>query len=312
MSIKPRNNELEQKVKDLKKEVARYKRDYEALNTYKELNRALFDRLHDCVFISDLEGSFIDVNAAALSLFGYKKRDIKSLSFISILDQDQLIRAFTYLNEMKKTGSLSESLELTATHKNGSPIEVEVKGSLIFQDGKPNAVLGVARDITHRKKAEAGLKRTKEELERKVKQRTADLEETNAALQILLKQREKDRNNLEENILDNLKELVMPYLEKLKASELNNRERTLLEILESNLNHVASPIVRNLSSNYLNFTPTEIQVANLIKQGKTTKEIASLLNISKKTIETHRYKIRKKMGIINKKKNLRTRLLSLQ
>jgi len=58
-------------------------------------------------------------------------------------------------------------------------------------------------------------------------------------------------------------------------------------------------------------TPAEIQISNLIKQGKTTKEIADLLNLSDRTIETHRKNIRRKIGIRNKSENLRTHLLNI-
>ncbi len=67
-----------------------------------------------------------------------------------------------------------------------------------------------------------------------------------------------------------------------------------------------------VDNTYLNLTPTEIQTANLIKQGKTSKEIAELVNLSTRTVEFHRDNIRKKMGVKNKKVTLRTHFLSIQ
>ena len=59
------------------------------------------------------------------------------------------------------------------------------------------------------------------------------------------------------------------------------------------------------------FTPAEIQITNLIKQGKTTKEIAEFLNLATSTIDSHRNNIRKKIGIKNAKTNLRAYLSSI-
>ncbi len=150
------------------------------------------------------------------------------------------------------------------------------------------------------------LARINEELEAK----TTNLKEVNTALRVLLKERDDDREELEEKMLFNLKELVTPYIEKLKRSRMEEKQKACVDIMESNLNDIISPFVHGLSTRFLKLTPSEIQVANLVKLGKTTKEIAELSNLSPRTIESHRDNIRKKVGIKNKRVNLRTFLLS--
>jgi DNA-binding NarL/FixJ family response regulator len=114
---------------------------------------------------------------------------------------------------------------------------------------------------------------------------------------VLLKQRSEDKNELQGNVLSNVKELVGPYLDQLKKSRLSTRQQTLLRILESNLNNIVSPFLNRLSTRFLNLTPTEIRVINLIKEGKTNKEIAELLLISKNTVLFHRHNIRGKLNL---------------
>ena len=132
----------------------------------------------------------------------------------------------------------------------------------------------------------------------------------NMALKVLLKKREEDKDELQEQVIYNVKELVMPFLEKIKASRLDSRQQTIVGILESNLNDIVSPFAKALSTRYLNLTPAEMQIANMVKHGKTTKEIADTLFLSTRTIESHRDSIRQKLGIKNKKANLRTHLMS--
>lgn len=168
------------------------------------------------------------------------------------------------------------------------------------------------QDFQNKKRqAEEALRQSHEHLEFKVKERTRSLEEVNIALTVLLEKRAKDKKRLEEHVLANVKELTMPYLEKLKRSPLTENQRSCLEIVDKNLKELTSPFIHSLSSKFLKLTPAELQIANLVRHGMTSKGIATTLNLSIETINNHRKKIRKKSGITNKKVNLQTILSSL-
>ena len=163
------------------------------------------------------------------------------------------------------------------------------------------------RDITSGKQAEQALKEREAELEAK----SINLSEVNTALKVLLKARENDRAELEQRILSNIKALVFPYLEKLKKCRLEPGHSIYVDIVETNLKDIISPFLEKMSVSYSQLTPTEVEIANLIKTGKRTKEIGDLLHISSGTVKFHRNNLRKKLGLIKGKSNLRTHLLSL-
>jgi len=170
-----------------------------------------------------------------------------------------------------------------------------------------NAVAERLGHIVKRIRAEEELRKTHSELEA----HSQHLEEVNTALKVLLKQRDEDRKELEENILSNVKQLVIPHLERLKQSRLDTIQATHVSTLESNLNNIVSPFISRLSSSFVNLTPMETRVADLIKEGKTNKEIGEMLCLSPNTVKFHRYNVRTKLGLKNKKINLRSYLLSL-
>ena len=163
-------------------------------------------------------------------------------------------------------------------------------------------------DITPIMQAQVNLKKKEEELYQQKKM----LEESNVALRVLLEHREKDRQNLEENVLANVRKLVVPYVEELIYRKLDDRSRNLAEIIQQRLDEVVSPFLNRLTSLNRMLTPREIDVAALVREGKTSKEIAELLIITASGVDIHRKQIRKKLGLTNEKSNLRSYLLSLQ
>ena len=181
-----------------------------------------------------------------------------------------------------------------------------------------NAITERLGRVTEHKRAERALQKAHEELERRVKERTRELaiktkglEEINTAMTVLLKKREEDKTDLEDNVLTNVKELVEPYFEKIKKTKLDDQQEAFLSIIESNLKEIISPFTRKMSLKYLNLTPTEIRIANLIRHGSSSKKIAELQNVSPRTIDTHRKNIRRKIGLQGQRGNLRSHLLSL-
>ena len=163
-------------------------------------------------------------------------------------------------------------------------------------------------EIAERVQAETALKVREKDLEDKTK----SLEELNSALKVLLKKRDEDKEDIEEKILINIKQLLLPYLEKLEQTQLKQDQFRYIEVLKSNLDGIVSPFLQNLSSKFFNLTPMEIKVANLIKDGKTTKEIAKFFGVSIRTVDGYRSNLREKMKIKNKKTNLSTYLLKLK
>ena len=152
-------------------------------------------------------------------------------------------------------------------------------------------------------------------LEHLIGERTAELEmrstnlvEMNTALNVLLQKREEDKRQVEELIVTNIKSLVYPYVKKMRNDIPNAKQNLLLDIIETHLNELLSPLLKYLQQ--FNLTPKEVQVAAMVKDGKTTKEIAEVLGVATSSIDAHRNSIRKKLGL-NRSVNLQSKLQSL-
>jgi len=171
----------------------------------------------------------------------------------------------------------------------------------------PVRVVVSHEEITALKQTEEALR----ESEAQLKQQKVELEEANIALKVLLKQREDDKTEIEQKVIANVKEMVMPYVEKLKRVSLKSKDKRVVEIIDSHLQDIISPMIQKLTNANIILTPQEIQVASLVKDGKASKEIADILNVAETTVHFHRKNLRKKFGLSNSQTNLRSYLISI-
>ncbi|MHC4457991.1 MAG: PAS domain S-box protein [Planctomycetota bacterium] len=277
----------------------------EALRESEEKFRKLAEQSPNMIFINK-SGKVVYANRKCEEIMGYKRDEFQSDDFDFFkLIAPECIKLIKKNFKKHMRGEEVEPYEYTLVSKSGKRIEAIITTKLIDYEVE-RAILGIVTDITERKHAEKVLQEKDIKLERQAK----NLEEVNMALKVLLEQREKEKIELKENILINIKKLIFPYIEKLQNKRQDEDSQVYVNIIKSNLGDLISPLASTLSSKYFTLTPTEIQVTDLIKQGKTSKEIAAMLNVSPKAVSFHRGNIRKKLGLLNKKINLKSYLHS--
>jgi len=285
--------------------ITKRKQTEEELKSAYQTTRNILDKAPFGIYVVNSHGNIDYVNPAMLELAGATYYQFKHLNVINLPTYQKL-----GISEKIKGGLNGKYFKMKGVkYKSyyGNKTTIRNFIGIPLKEKGEKKLLMIIEDITETMRTEKALKKREGELESK----TASLEEVNTALRVMLKKKEEVKTEVEEKVLSNVTELVLPYLEKLKRSKLDVTQQTYLTILESNLNDITSSFSYKLSSNYLNLTPTEIRVANLIRHGNSTKEIAELMCLSKKTIDFHRNNIREKLGIKNQKANLRTHLTSL-
>lgn len=282
---------------------------------------------------------FIAVNDYMCRATGYSREEFLSLEPMSLLTFESLKLYQKRLAALAEGRPIPSNVDYEVITKSGAIEWAKFHIRHLFEHGRIIGAMVVAHFITEQKKVREELALYRQELESLVQARTAELaeinrqlreeieqrkqttlelqassdrlHEMNTAMNVLLDKRSEDHQRAEELIRLNLKQLIDPFLNRLENSGLRSTQKQLLEIIRMNLEEVLGSPTPDFSSKYYMFSPNELQVANLIRQGRTSKEVARLLNLSTRTVDSYRDSIRKKLGLKNKKVNLRTYLGSL-
>jgi len=259
---------------------------------------------HAIMYLEDRK--IIFANRDVESVFGWKREELIGNSTRMLFRSDRDFKEMGRMaySTLKKTRVFDA--EYGYRHKNGEGILCRVKAVRIGESLQNRRLIVTYENITEQKRTQNTLRQRTEELE----QKTKNLEEANIALNVILKKRETDRSNIEESVVHNIRELIMPCIQQMKRGRMDHEALKYAALVESYLMNIASSFLHKLSIKHLNLTQKEVLVASLLKDGKSSKEIADLLNITVRGVDFHRNRIRRKLGLSNKKENLRSYLIS--
>ncbi|RLC30121.1 MAG: hypothetical protein DRH37_06050 [Deltaproteobacteria bacterium] len=327
-------------ISQLSRLIEERRKSEEAISNAKEEWERTFDAVPDLIMILDGNFRIVKANRAMADTLGLAPDELTGLlcyEHVHGLDHPPLFCPHQRMLEDEKP----HTVEVTESRLKG--VFLVSVSPLRDRKGRVTGAVHVARDITKRKRAEELIQKANQDLERKVaerthelyimneklrheieerkqtekkireteqdlKQQTEHLERTNTALRVLIEHRDEEKRQLQANILANVEKLIFPYIEQLEVRATERDVKSYLSIIRTNLEDLISPFSSQLSSTDLRLTPAQLQVADLVRQGLTNKEIALHLNVSVDAVGFHRKNIRRKLGLIYKKINLRTYL----
>lgn len=276
-------------------------KNYEDKLKLSEINyRTLYETLIDAFIATDMDGNILSCNEAFLNMLGYTEKELLTKTYIDITPSKWHTTEKEIVEKQVLPIGHSNLYEKEYIKKDGSIIPVELRTVLLRnKQGKPFRMWAIVRDVSKRKNSETTLKKILKEKDKYIKKS----EDYNTSLKTILSELTDQRKKIEESFYEKISENIIPLLQRFKF-EKNSDNDTVLKLLEERLTSLISNEFKSNFSHH-KLTLSEYKIIEMLKSGMRVKEISSSLNLSTYTIQNHLGNIRKKLGIRNKKINLK-------
>ena len=277
----------------------------EALRESEEMFRILADQSPNMIFINQ-DRRIVYVNHICETTMGYSRKEFYSpeFNFMRLIAREyHPVIEKAWAKHMR--GEEAPAYEYEIITKQGERFSSYIATKLIRYRNRP-AILGTVTDISAIKKVQDELNKSSILLREQKK----ELQHKNTALKEILTQIETEKLQFKKQASTNIERLVLPALKKIRG-KMESPDTRYIDILESNIKEIFSSFGIKLSSGPTSLSPREMEICNMIKSGLSSKEIARLLRVSLRTVETHRNRIRKKLRISTRAINLSSHLQNL-
>jgi PAS domain S-box-containing protein len=186
--VAERTAELTGTNEQLRQEITERRQAEEALRESEERYRSIIEGSYDMIQSVRLDASFVFVNHAWLETMGYCEGELSDITLFDVIHPESLSHCREMFSKVL-AGERLKSMEATFVARDGREVVVEGNVGPRYLGSKVIGTHGIFRDITERKRAEEGLRKAHEELERRVEERTAELLKANEKLQYQIEER---------------------------------------------------------------------------------------------------------------------------
>src|SRR5258705_2576472 len=150
-------SELRESEAKVRRTLTDRERAEEALRESEERYRDLVENANDVVYTLDLDGNLTSINKAAETITGYSREQLLGRNLIDLLTPES-VEANRAMLTRKLEGEERTNYEMDLRSVDGRILTFEISSKLVYRDGKPTGVQGIARDITNRRHAEEALR----------------------------------------------------------------------------------------------------------------------------------------------------------
>ncbi|MBI9076302.1 MAG: PAS domain S-box protein [Desulfatibacillum sp.] len=301
--MKPRQSEeqLTSRIQELETEISRYENANKGLTAVEKHYRTLVENTTDVSWKSGLDLRLEYLSPSVMNFMGFAPEELHSLLPKDLFSSKSMQVVTQKLGELlecarSSMGAIPKtvSFEAEVLCKDGSTKWAEVTGAVLRdKNGKALGIYGISRDITHRKTSEKAL----EEKDQSLFAQTQKLEEISATLRKASMVAGNAVPMLQQYLRITLESMVLPYLDRLLTMSQDVEQTALVSVLRSNMIALLSHVSGQIQDPLPELSSKELEVAWLVRNGETSQNIAQAMNISKRSVDFYRGKLRKKFGL---------------
>jgi PAS domain S-box-containing protein len=243
---------------------------------------AVFNDARDAILLTDEQFRILAANRKAHALYGSEDEPLAGTSLRNILRAVDEARILASARSLKNGASWRGAL--TALRPDGQETPVKL-GVRCLSVGEVRLFQFMMRDL-----------RGRIALERDLAQSRLAVADMNTALKQVLRNVEEERQELKDELVQQVREEVLPTVERIALEDsplVRQAYRSALEEKIADMG-VTTPESANL---FAKLTPREMDICRLIQQSWQGRAIAEELGISFETLQTHRKNIRRKLGL---------------